>query len=100
MRRHGWRNELPTDELPAPAARATEPNHDPSLRPTVLQALAQLPARQRAVLVLRCYDDLSVSDTANALGIAEGTVKSQTSHALARLRTLLGDDEVAQLRAV
>ena len=69
----------------------TSYDEDPSLRPAVMQALAQLPPRQRAVIVLRYYDDLSVADTATALGCAEGTVKSQTSDALAALRRLLGE---------
>lgn len=100
MRKHGWRNELPTEELPHTARGTTPQGPDLSLRPTVLEALAQLAPRQRAVLVLRYYDDLSVSDTARTLDITEGTVKSQTSHGLARLRTLLGDDEITHLRAV
>ena len=45
----------------------------------------------RAVLVLRFFEDMSESDTAKALGCGPGTVKSQTSRALARLRELLDD---------
>ena len=55
-------------------------------RDTVVRALAALPARQRACVVLRYYEDLSVSETAEALGCSEGNVKSQTSRALATLQ--------------
>jgi RNA polymerase sigma-70 factor (sigma-E family) len=55
----------------------------------VVRALATLPTRMRAVLVLRFFDDLSESDTAAALRCGVGTVKSQTSRGLARLRELI-----------
>lgn len=86
FRKKSWRNERPTETLPE-----TGREDDPSDRPAVIAALAHLPPRQRAVIVLRYYEDLSVAQTASALGITEGTVKSQTSDALTRLRTLLGD---------
>lgn len=92
FRRRGWRAERPTETLPEHAA----PGSDPTDRPALVEALAQLAPRQRAVVVLRYYDDLSVAETARALGCSEGTVKSQTSAGLARLRTLLGDAVVPQ----
>lgn len=55
----------------------------------IREALAQLPPRQRAVIVLRYYEDLSEVQIAEALGITQGTVKSQASGALANLRRLL-----------
>ncbi|MCG8920132.1 SigE family RNA polymerase sigma factor [Actinokineospora sp. PR83] len=58
-------------------------------RDRVATALGGLPPRMRAVLVLRFFDDLSEADTAAALGCGVGTVKSQTSRGLERLRTLL-----------
>lgn len=58
-------------------------------RDQLLRAARQLPAGQRAVLVLRYFDDLSVAETAAALGCSEGTVKSQTARALDRLRSAL-----------
>jgi RNA polymerase sigma-70 factor (sigma-E family) len=86
FRKKSWRNERPTASLPDSAHET-----DPTDRPVLIDALAQLPPRQRAVIVLRYYDDLSVGQTADALGCSEGTVKSQTSDALTRLRGLLGD---------
>lgn len=54
-----------------------------------LQALEQLPPRMRAVVVLRCYEGLTEAETAAALGCSLGSVKSQASRGLARLRELL-----------
>jgi RNA polymerase sigma-70 factor (sigma-E family) len=58
----------------------------------VVRALHTLPPRMRAVLVLRFFDDMSEVDVAKALRCGVGTVKSQTSRGLARLRELLGSD--------
>ncbi|HEX4472693.1 MAG TPA: SigE family RNA polymerase sigma factor [Nocardioides sp.] len=55
-------------------------------RDLLTRCLAQVPTRQRACLVLRYYDDLSVSDVAATLGISEGTVKSQTARGLDTLQ--------------
>ncbi|MEY9930756.1 RNA polymerase sigma-70 factor (sigma-E family) [Catenulispora sp. GP43] len=63
----------------------------PELRLTLLAALAELPRKGRAVLVLRFWHDLSVEATAAIIGCSTGTVKSQTSRALAKLRVVLGD---------
>jgi len=86
FRRPSWRRELPSGELPEQAHES-----DPSDRPAVLDALRLLPPRQRAVVVLRYYEDLDVAGTAEVLGCSTGTVKSQTSDALSKLRRLLGD---------
>jgi RNA polymerase sigma-70 factor (sigma-E family) len=86
FRRSSWRRELPSDELPEQPHES-----DLSARPAVLDALRLLPPRQRAVVVLRYYEDLDVARTAELLGCSTGTVKSQTSDALSKLRRLLGD---------
>ena len=59
-------------------------------RELLLEALQRLPARQRAVVVLRFYEDLTEAATAEVLGMRIGTVKSQTSRAMDRLRHVLG----------
>ena len=83
-RRRRWTGEVPTQELPEVGVDdATEAVDD---RDRVWQALLRLPRRQRAVVVLRYFDDLSESETAHARGISVGTVKSQASKALASLR--------------
>jgi RNA polymerase sigma-70 factor (sigma-E family) len=58
-------------------------------RDQLLRAARGLPEGQRAVLVLRYFDDLSIEDTARALGCSTGSVKSQTARALSRLRAAL-----------
>ena len=65
---------------------------DPVHSSALLDAVAALPRRRQACVVLRHYLDLSEADTAAALGISVGTVKSQTHKALAQLRELLGDE--------
>jgi len=78
--------ELPLEVDPEIDQRATSVLLD---RDQLVQAAQQLPPGQRAVLVLRYFDDLSVEDTAAALGCSTGTVKSQTSRALENLRAAL-----------
>jgi RNA polymerase sigma-70 factor (sigma-E family) len=68
-------------------------------RGAIMRALAALPTRQRQVLVLRYFEDLSVEDTAQLLGCTTGTVKSYASRALYRLRELLGDPIVEEHHA-
>jgi RNA polymerase sigma-70 factor (sigma-E family) len=61
-------------------------------RDEMIAALRRLPARQREVVVLRFFADLSVADTAAAMGASEGAVKSYTNRAMTSLRAVLGDD--------
>lgn len=60
-------------------------------RDAVWALVASLPPRQRAVIVLRYYEDLTEAETADLLGITRGTVKSQAHKGLAALRANLGD---------
>lgn len=85
--RRRWRGERPTSELPeAPISDDAYARAD--LADALRRVLPTLPPRQRAVLVLRYYEDLSEAATAEALGCSVGTVKSQTAKALARLRLM------------
>jgi len=83
LRRH--RPETPTETVPDRAV------HDPVGRDDVGQAIAVLPPRQRAIVALRFFEDLPVSEVGRLLGIADGTVKSQTNRALVTLRQHLPD---------
>ncbi|MFJ5120481.1 SigE family RNA polymerase sigma factor [Kitasatospora sp. NPDC088548] len=87
--RRRWRREDPTPELPDRAG----PGTDPSLGLQIRAALAALPPRQRAVVVLRFWADLDIAATAKALGCTAGTVKSHSARALVRLRELLGETD-------
>jgi RNA polymerase sigma-70 factor (sigma-E family) len=69
------------------------------LRDTLVRALRELPPRQRAVLVLRYWEQLTQAETAEMLGCSEGTVKSATSRGLARLREFTAPRHGPQLDA-
>lgn len=77
--------ETPLDDRDQPQDGAENAIAD---RDEITRALATLPPRMRAVIVLRHFDDLSEADTARALGCSVGTVKSQNSRGLERLRAL------------
>ncbi|GAB3945087.1 SigE family RNA polymerase sigma factor [Micromonospora vulcania] len=83
--RRRWRGELPTADLPETAVEA-DPNAGVDDRDRLWRALGRLPRRQRAVLVLRYFEDLSEFEISETLGCSVGTVKSQASRALAKLR--------------
>lgn len=86
-----WRkrrvDEFACDELPEPEPL---PDDDPAerqaLHDAMWRAIMKLPTRQRAMVVLRYYEDLSEAQTAEVLGVSVGTVKSAVSRALAKLR--------------
>ncbi len=80
--RRRWNGERPTAELPESEGSEV----DVAARTDLWAAVVRLPKRQRAVVVLRFYEDLSEAQTAAVLGVAAGTVKSQTSKALRSLR--------------
>jgi RNA polymerase sigma-70 factor (sigma-E family) len=86
-RRRGiWRRTVVTSSLPDLATG------DPAAedRVVLLAALSEVPPRQRAVLILRYWEDLSIEETARVLGCSTGTVKSQANRGLAALRSTLG----------
>ncbi|GGS82232.1 SigE family RNA polymerase sigma factor [Nonomuraea spiralis] len=79
---------IPMHSPPDTPARST----DTDLRHVLMEAMRALPPRQRAVIVLRYWEDLSETQTAEVLGCSLGTVKSQASKAMAKLRTALGHE--------
>lgn len=82
--RRRWRAEVPAETLPE--AAAGDAYAGVAERTELMRALAQLSAGQRAVVVLRYFEDRTEAETAELLGCSVGTVKSQCSRALARLR--------------
>jgi RNA polymerase sigma-70 factor (sigma-E family) len=86
--RRAWHRERPTADLPDTGAASPGAADD---RMLLMTALAQVPPRQRACLVLRYFDDYSVEQTAEVLRCSTGTVKSNTARGLDALRRTLGD---------
>ncbi|MGA4540969.1 SigE family RNA polymerase sigma factor [Uniformispora flossi] len=86
-RRKRSSGELPTGDMPEGGYEAD----DPGLRMALLDGLARLSARDRAVLVLRYWEDRSVEEAARALDMTAPAVRVQSLRALRRLRALLGD---------
>jgi RNA polymerase sigma-70 factor (sigma-E family) len=89
--RRKWRSEVPG---PVPDLSSSDPTGAVDVSHAVRDALLSLPARQRAAVVFRYFEDLSEQQTALALECSVGTVKSQTSRALSRLRTYPGLSEI------
>ena len=94
--RRGWRREHAYADPPDRAVGDFATTQ--AVRDEVLRALATLAPRQRACVVLRFYEDLSVDQTAEVLGCSPGTVKSQVSRALTTLRPLLDQPTAAVVR--
>jgi RNA polymerase sigma-70 factor (sigma-E family) len=90
-----WRRRRSFHERPVaavPDARSTDNTEQLAAHGQLWDRVRSLPPRQRAALVLRYYEDLSESETAALLGCSVGTVKSQLSAALSRLRVQVGAD--------
>ncbi len=96
--RRRWHRERPTEVLPE--RPGPDQHHEAVERDALWRHVQALPARQRAVLVLRFYEDLSEAETAELLSISPGTVKSQTSRALASLRRRLGAEGLDPTKTV
>jgi RNA polymerase sigma-70 factor (sigma-E family) len=82
--RRKWNGEQAYAEPPEPSPHQTR--HGPDESHDLWSAMGRLPRRQRAVIVLRYVEDLTEAETARMLGVSVGTVKSQASKALAKLR--------------
>ena len=91
--RRAWKKrELSTDTLPDD--RTVTHEHDEGQRDALWEFVQTLPRRQRAVIVLRYYEDLSEAEIAETLGVSVGTVKSQASRAMAAMRSRVHENPV------
>ena len=84
--------EVPLELADRPPPGHALPEAAVDQRDELLAALRRLPSRQRAAVVLRFWEDLSVAETAAAMGCTQGTVKSSASRGLEKLRDLLASD--------
>jgi RNA polymerase sigma-70 factor (sigma-E family) len=93
-RRRGWEVSVADvlDGVGHPIGDHRDVTPRVAVRQVLMEALAVLPERQRAVVVLRHLDDLTEAQTAQVLGVSVGTVKSQNARAMTRLRELLAPD--------
>jgi RNA polymerase sigma-70 factor, ECF subfamily len=89
-----WRRRRPSDMVVAqPEMPAADSRGQVEERDRVWRAVMALPARQRAIVVLRFYEDLPEEQIASLLGISRGTVRSQTAKARTRLRAAMADED-------
>ncbi|MGI5356583.1 SigE family RNA polymerase sigma factor [Streptomyces sp. CA-252508] len=95
QRRRRSSGERPLAELPETTAGRGD---DPALRVALLDALARLAPKDRAVVVLRYWEDRSVEETAAAMNVSAAAVRTRSTRALARLREQLGGS-MAELSA-
>ena len=96
-KRKPWRRAefaAPVPDTPDVSADPDEQAHRDWTRDVVRTALLAVPPKQRAVVVLRYFDDLSVAETAQVMRCSEGTVKSQTARGLEALRRALSSADI------
>ena len=93
LAKNRWRDRLrrPRESTAMDEPGYAPPEADVLLLQVLLPAVMELPVRQRAVLVMRYFEDLSIEQTAAVLGCSTGTIKSQTHYALSKLRVALAD---------
>jgi RNA polymerase sigma-70 factor (sigma-E family) len=93
--RRPWRRERSAGDA-MPEVAGGDPAGETDERLRMWNALRSVPPKQRAAVVLRHYQGLSVEDTASVLGCSVGTAKSQTARGLARLRDILGTPDIVE----
>lgn len=96
-RRRSWSRERPSSDH-IPDRGISDRTDELDERARVWSCVQNLPARQRAVIVLRYYEDLTEAETADQMGCAVGTVKAQAHRALARMRAVLGTHAGANMQ--